>query len=141
LQPGKRPRLTPNPGLIMRDGKVFAPYGTPGLDVQPQAMVQVAVNLIDFGLDAQAALEAPRVATFSFPLSSHPHAYTPGVVRAEARIARPVLEELARRGHRVELWPEWEPRAGSVCTVVADQERSVLVGGADPRRNAYAIGW
>lgn len=141
LEPGKRPRLTPSPGLIMKDGQVFAPYGSPGSDVQPQAMVQLAVNLIDFGMDPQAAVEAPRVASYSYPRSDYPNPYAPGVMNAEARIPSDVTAELARRGHIVEPWPEWTPRAGSLCTVVVDHERSRMVGAADPRRISYAIGW
>lgn len=141
VAPGKRPRLTPGPGMIMKDGRVFAPYGTPGNDVQPQAMVQLVVDLIDFGMDPQAAVEAPRVATFSYPRSSHPHPYSPGLLNAEGRLPKDVLAELARRGHRVEAWPDWEPRAGSLCTVVIDQEQGLRTGAADPRRLAYAIGW
>lgn len=141
IAPRKRPRLTPNPGLILRDGAVFAPYGTPGLDVQPQAMVQLATNLIDFGLEPQAAIEAPRVASYSFPASSHPHPYAPGLVRAEGRLPDAVLAELARRGHRVERWPAFAAPAGALCTIVADRERGFLAGAADPRRMAYALGW
>jgi gamma-glutamyltranspeptidase / glutathione hydrolase len=141
IAPGKRPRLTPNPGLIMRDGAVYAPYGTPGLDVQPQAMVQLVVNLLDFGMEPQAAIEAPRVASYSFPASSHPHPYDPGLVRAEGRIAPDVLADLARRGHRVERWADWSAQAGALCTIVADRERGFLTGAADPRRMAYAMGW
>ena len=141
VAPRKRPRLTPNPGLILRDGAVYAPYGTPGLDVQPQAMVQLAVNLIDFGMEPQAAIEAPRVASYSFPASSHPHPYTPGLVRAEGRLPAEVLAELARRGHRVERWPDFAAQAGALCTIVADRERGFLAGAADPRRMAYAMGW
>ena len=71
----------------MKDGKLAMVFGTPGLDVQPQAMVQLLVNTIDFGMDPQAAIEAPRVATYNFPASSHPHAYEPGKLCAEGRIA------------------------------------------------------
>jgi gamma-glutamyltranspeptidase/glutathione hydrolase len=141
IAPGKRPRLTPSPGMIMKDGRVFAPYGTPGNDVQPQAMVQLAINLIDFGMDPQAAVEAPRVASFNYPRSSHPHPYSPNLVNAESRIPSQVLQSLREMGHLVEPWPEWEPRAGSLCAVVADPDRGTLTGAADPRRLAYAIGW
>ena len=141
IAPRKRPRLTPNPGLIMRDGAVYAPFGTPGLDVQPQAMVQLAVNLIDFGMEPQAAIEAPRVASYSFPASSHPHPYAPGLVRAERRLPSDTLAELVRRGHRVEPWPDFAAQAGALCTIVANRERGFLAGAADPRRMAYAMGW
>ena len=141
IAPGKRPRLTPSPGMIMKDGKVFAPYGSPGNDVQPQAMVQLAINLIDFGMDPQAAVEAPRVASFNYPRSSHPHPYSRSLVNAESRIPSDVVDRLRKMGHTVEMWPDWSPRAGSLCTIVVDQQEDSLTGAADPRRLAYAIGW
>lgn len=141
IAPGKRPRLTPNPGLIMKEGRVVAPYGTPGGDVQPQAMVQFVVNLIDFRMDPQAAVEAPRLATYSFPQTTHPHPYTPGRVLAEGRIAEDVLSELGQRGHTIERAPGWSARLGALCAVVIDHEHSFLYGAADPRRVAYSIGW
>jgi gamma-glutamyltranspeptidase/glutathione hydrolase len=81
------------------------------------------------------------VATFSFPQSSHPHPYTPGRLMAEARLSPSVLAELARLGHRVQRWPAWEPRAGSLGTVVVDAATGFRFGAADPRRMAYAAGW
>ncbi len=141
IAPGKRPRLTPNPAMILKDGRVFAPFGTPGNDTQPQAMVQFLVNLIDHGMNPQEAVEAPRVATYSFPRSSHPHPYTPGLTYAEARIPAAVIEELRGRGHEVRMWPELSAPAGSVCAIVCDPDSGFLIGAADPRRMAYAAGW
>ncbi len=141
IAPGKRPRLTPAPGLIMRGDRVFAPYGTPGGDVQPQAMVQLATNLIDFGMDPQAAIEAPRLASYNFPESFYPFAYRPGLVISESRIPEDVRAELTRRGHQIELWPEWSAAAGALCTIVVDEANGALLGAADPRRMAYAMGW
>jgi gamma-glutamyltranspeptidase/glutathione hydrolase len=141
IAPGKRPRLTPAPGLIMRNGRVFAPYGTPGGDVQPQAMVQLATNLIDFGMDPQAAIEAPRVASYSFPESFYPFPYRPGLMLAESRIPDGVIDDLRRRGHTIEQWPEWSAAAGALCTIVVDEANGALLGAADPRRMAYAMGW
>ncbi|CAN5515895.1 gamma-glutamyltransferase family protein [soil metagenome] len=141
IAPGKRPRLTPAPGLIMRGDRVFAPYGTPGGDVQPQAMVQLVTNLIDFGMDPQAAIEAPRLASYSFPESFYPFPYRPGLVLAESRIPEDGIEELRRRGHNVEMWPEWSAAAGALCTIVVDEANRALLGAADPRRTAYAMGW
>src|SRR5262249_8883102 len=138
IAPGKRPRLTPNPGLIMRDGRVVSPYGTPGGDAQPQAMVPFVVNPIHFGIDPQAALEAPRVPSSGFPNPVHPHAYLPDLVMAEARIPGAVLDDLRGRGHDVQLWPEWSAISGSLSAVVVDQAHGTLLGAADPRRVAYA---
>lgn len=139
LEPGKRPRLTPNPGMVRR-GSMIMPYGTPGLDVQPQAMVQFLIGVIDFGLDVQSAIELPRCVTYSFPASSDPHPYRPNAVAAEARVGEETIDGLRERGHDVEVWPEWTGTAGAVCAARAEHDRGLFFGGADPRRQAYAIG-
>jgi gamma-glutamyltranspeptidase / glutathione hydrolase len=140
VAPGKRPRLTPNPAIAMEPGKMAMPFGTPGGDVQTQAMLQVFLNIQLFGMEAQEAVEAPRTASYSFPSSFEPHAYHPGRLNLEGRIDRQTGEALAGLGHKVEWWPEWTWLAGAVCTIVADQESGVLKGGADPRRPSYALG-
>jgi gamma-glutamyltranspeptidase/glutathione hydrolase len=140
LAPGKRPRLTPSPGMVLKDGRLLMPYGTPGNDMQPQAMVQFLVNLIDFGMDPQQAIEAPRCATFSFPRSSDPHPYTPGLAHIETRVDPSVPTALEQMGHNIHVWPEWARAAGSLGAIRIDEHEGVLHGGADPRRLAYAIG-
>lgn len=141
VQPGKRPRLTPNPGIVIKDGEFVMPYGTPGLDVQPQAMIQFLVGMLDYGFNLQESIEAPRAVTFSFPSSSDPHPYTPGIVKLENRVSPEVAVELEERGHRVQMWPAWTGVAGSICAVRAEMTRNLYFGGADPRRVAYAMGW
>ena len=141
VAPGKRPRLTPNPALAIRGRDQFMPFGTPGGDVQTQAMLQVLLNVFVYGHDVQSAIEAPRFATYSFPSSFAPFEYYPGRLAVEARIPEPVIAELARRGHEIQRWPDWIWTAGSVCAILADRRRGVLEAGADPRRAAYAIGW
>src|SRR5204862_3895155 len=85
VAPGKRPRLTPSPALaILPDGSPM-PIGTPGGDVQAQAMLQVLLNMTAFGMNPQQAVEAPRFATYSFPDSFEPHSYSPGVLYVENR--------------------------------------------------------
>jgi gamma-glutamyltranspeptidase/glutathione hydrolase len=141
MAPGKRPRLTPAPAMILKDGKVHMPFGTPGNDIQPQAMAQTLINIAVFGMDPQSAIEAPRFATYSYPSSSAPHSYHPGRLNLEAPIGTAAGEELARRGHDVKWWPEIEWRAGAVCAIVKDNESGVMKAAADPRRSAYALGW
>lgn len=141
LAPGKRPRLTPSPALAIQPGKCVMPFGTPGGDVQLQAMLQVFLNITVFGMNPQVAAEQPRVATYSFPDSFEPHEYFPGRLHAEGRIAEAVAKQLAALGHDVHPWPEWTWRAGAVCSLVSDLERGVLTAGADPRRPCYAAGW
>jgi len=140
VAPGKRPRLTPSPAIAIEPGKMKMPFGTPGGDVQTQAMLQVFLNIHLFGMEVQEAVEAPRVASYSYPSSFEPHAYHPGLLNLESRIDKATAEALGRLGHKVEWWPDWTWLAGAVCTVVADQESRVLKGGADPRRPSYACG-
>jgi gamma-glutamyltranspeptidase / glutathione hydrolase len=140
IQPGKRPRLTPNPGIVVKEGEFVMPYGTPGADVQPQAMIQFLVGALDKGLNLQEAIETPRAATYSYPGTHDPHVYRPGLVRIEGRAHAEVVEGLAARGHKVEVWPDWIGTAGSIGAVMRTTE-GAFFGGADPRRVAYALGW
>ncbi|MBY0336011.1 MAG: gamma-glutamyltransferase family protein [Acetobacteraceae bacterium] len=141
LAPGKRPRLTPAPAMAVAEGRFVLPFGTPGGDVQKQAMVQALCNMLLWGMDPQEAVEHPRVATYSFPDSFEPHAYYPNRLCIEARIPRETGEALAAKGHDVHWWPERIWRAGAVCAIQADLERGVMTAGADPRRPGYALGW
>jgi gamma-glutamyltranspeptidase / glutathione hydrolase len=141
VAPGKRPRLTPNPALAIKGGEHFMPFGTPGGDVQTQAMLQVLLNRFVFGQDMQSAIESPRFASYSYPSSFAPFEYYPGRLALEARISEPVIAELARRGHEIQRWPDWIWTAGAVCAIDVDKKRGVIEAGADPRRAAYALGW
>lgn len=141
LQPGKRPRLTPNPALVFKDRCPYMAFGTPGGDIQCQAMVQVFSNMIDFGMDPQEAVEAPRIATESFPSSFWPHTYKPGWLNIEEHIPTSVRAELAIRGHDIHVWPSFTQAAGSPCVIVLDPVTGTLKAGADPRRENYAMGW
>jgi gamma-glutamyltranspeptidase/glutathione hydrolase len=141
VAPGKRPRLTPNPALAFKNGRVYMPFGTPGGDVQTQAMLQVFLNVNVFGMAPQDAIEAPRFATYSYPGSFEPHPYFPGRLYLESRIDRSAGDELANRGHKVYWWDDYTWLAGAVCTIVNDHKNGVLHGGADPRRPAYVLGW
>jgi len=138
VAPGKRPRLTPAPAMALQDGKVLMPFGTPGGDVQQQAMLQVLLNVTVFGMPLQEAIEAPRVASRSFPDSFWPHAYAPGKLEVEGRIGADTCHALAELGHQISEWPEWEWRAGAVCAVKVGPD-GTRWGGADPRRGALSI--
>ncbi|MFW5680162.1 MAG: gamma-glutamyltransferase family protein [Pseudomonadota bacterium] len=141
VAPGKRPRLTPNPAIAeLADGRIMA-FGTPGGDVQIQAMLQVFLNHVVDGLALQEAIEAPRIASFSFPSSFAPFECKHGVVRAEAHVDAAIRDGLAARGHLVETWPAYDWRAGGVCAATLDPTRMRMSAAADPRRPSYAVGW
>jgi gamma-glutamyltranspeptidase / glutathione hydrolase len=146
LAPGKRPRLTPNPAIAICEGQFVMPFGTPGADTQTQVMLQVFLNMVVFGMEPQAAVEAPRFASLSFPSSSSPHKNSPGRLLVEVPLHHEALHNgLARLGHKVEAWPETGPdyfqNVSAACAIRSDLTTGVLHGAADPRRPAYAIGW
>jgi gamma-glutamyltranspeptidase/glutathione hydrolase len=140
VAPGKRPRLTPAPAMAFRGGRLFMPFGTPGGDVQQQAMLQVFLNVTAFGMRPQQAVEAPRVATRSFPDSFWPHTDFPGQLDAEQSVPGATRAALAALGHEVVERPDRDWRSGAVSAIVVGPD-GTLMAGADPRRGAHAIGW
>jgi gamma-glutamyltranspeptidase/glutathione hydrolase len=139
--PGRRPRMSANPAIAIKPGELVMPFGSPGSEVLGQAMVQVFLNQVVFGMDPQSACEAPRFASYSWPESALPHSYRPGHLCIEEDVGAATGEALAAMGHRVEWWPERKYLAGSVCTIQSDLRTGVKWAGADPRRTAYAVGW
>jgi gamma-glutamyltranspeptidase/glutathione hydrolase len=138
LVPGKRPRTTLTPSLALREGEPWLAFGTPGGDQQDQWSLQFFLNVIDFGMDLQEALDAPTVQTTHFPGSFYPHASQPGGVRAESRIPPEVCDDLSARGHKLSLDGPWSH--GQV-TVVAREPNGLVSGAASPRgRVAYVMG-
>ncbi len=145
LAPRKRPRTTLTPSIATtRDGRWIA-FGTQGGDQQDQWTLQFFLNVADFGMNLQQAIEAPRYSCLHAPSSFYPHDASPGLVRVESRVDERVREELAARGHKVETRPPWCD--GNVLAVALDGARGQLAAGADPRGQiaalmpAQAIGW
>jgi gamma-glutamyltranspeptidase/glutathione hydrolase len=137
LEPGKRPRVTLSPTIVLRDGKPFLALSTPGGDNQDQALLQVLLNIIDFGMAPQEAVEAARFQTEHFYSSFANHEFVPGKLNLESRIPKPVAEKLTALGHRVSVTGEWSN--ASAPTVIEISE-GVLQGGADPRRARFIFG-
>jgi gamma-glutamyltranspeptidase/glutathione hydrolase len=145
LAPRKRPRTTLTPSIATtRDGRWIA-FGTQGGDQQDQWTLQFFLNVADFGMNLQQAIEAPRYSCMHAPSSFYPHDALPGLVRLESRIDERVREDLTARGHKVEVRPPWCD--GNVLAVALDGARGQLAAGADPRGQiaalmpAQAIGW
>jgi gamma-glutamyltranspeptidase / glutathione hydrolase len=139
LQPGKRPRTTLSPSLALRDGQPWLAFGTPGGDQQDQWSLQFFLNVVDFSMDLQEALDAPTAQSAHFPGSFYPHASEPGVCRVEARIPAEVRSELEARGHTVGVDGAWSH--GQVTAVAFEPQSGVVSGAASPRgRVAYVMG-
>jgi gamma-glutamyltranspeptidase/glutathione hydrolase len=139
LAPGKRPRSTLQGTLVTKGGKAFLVTGSPGGDDQCLRSMQTLINVVDFGMDIQAAIEAPRWATRAFPSSPFPHSMIPGDLQVESRVAKEVRDELVRRGHQVWVRGPWSLNLSA--GIMVDPERDTLTAGADPRAGAQAIAW
>ena len=140
LEPGKRPRTTLTPSLALKDGKPFLAWGTPGGDAQDQVNLQFLLNVVEFGMDIQSALDAPLMQILDFPPSFFPRETQPGVMRVESRIGGQTVEHLVAMGHQVRLAGEWA--IGDATALMIDTDRGVLYGAAGPRRDkSYALAW
>jgi gamma-glutamyltranspeptidase/glutathione hydrolase len=144
VAPGKRPRTTLTPALAFKGGKPWMSFGTMGGDNQGQWLLQFFLYRAAFGMTLQQAIEAPRLSTEHFPGFFAPHQGVPNRVRVEPRLGGKVLEELKRRGHDVDVAPDWSE--GFVSAIQLDA-RGVLEAGCDPRGSksecfpAFAYAW
>ena len=139
LEPGKRPRSTLQSTLVMKDSQPFMITGSPGGDDQVMITLQTLVNVIDFGMNIQQAIEAPRWSTHSFPASPFPHTMVPGDLAVEGRIPETTQKELIARGHKLHVAPPWS--LTSSAGIIIDGKTGVLSAGADPRVEAYDWAW
>ncbi len=140
LAGGKRPRTTLTPTVVLKDGKPFLAIGTPGGDSQDQQILLVLLNMIDFGMDVQAAIEAPRINSLHPESSFDDHRAQPGVLEVERTLSDAARAELQRRGHVLRVRPPYGMSTGIVAAGI-DPATGKLRGGADPRRERYVIAW
>jgi gamma-glutamyltranspeptidase/glutathione hydrolase len=131
LAPGKRPRITLSPSLALRDGEPVLAFGTPGGDQQDQWQLGFWLNHTAYGMNLQAAIDAPAWHTNAFPSSFHPRQAVPGEVVVEDRFGPEVFLDLERRGHRVTRSDGWS--LGRLSAVSRDPATGVLRAAANPR--------
>ena len=135
---GKIPVLNNSPIVVLKNGALAFVFGTPGGETIGQTQFQVLLNLVDFGMPVQAAIEAPRLV-----LEAEPNFYKPGAaitVRVESRVAAKTIEALKAMGHTVEVLPGWGS-LGHMQVIRVDAKTGTMTAGADPRRTGYAMGY
>lgn len=130
IAPHKKLDMCLSPLLVFRDGALFSALGTPGSWGIQQTSVQFLTHVLDYGMNIQAAIEAPRFRIEGAGTQ----------VSIERRVPRSVRRALMARGHDVKVLPEYSPVCGGAQGIVVDTETGALMGGADPRRDGYAIG-
>ena len=130
IAPGKLPAHTLSPALILKDGAPVLAIGTPGGMGQTQFLAQMLGNLFDYGMNLQQAIEAPRWQSES-----------QGRVDVESRFAASAIDGLRRQGYDVKVVDAWDPSMGGAEAILVDEQSRVFMGGADPRRDGYAMGY
>jgi gamma-glutamyltranspeptidase/glutathione hydrolase len=135
-EPGKRPRSTLQSTLVMKDGQPFMLIGSPGGDDQIMRTMQTLLNVVDFGMNVQEAIEAARWSSRAFPASSGPFTMRPGDLSVESRIPADVQAALKAKGHVLTVARPWS--LGSNGALMLDPKTGVIKAGADPRVDAYA---
>ena len=126
IAPGKRPMHTIIPALTMRNGRCEMPFGVMGADYQPMGHAHFITNMVDYGMDVQAAIDHPRMF------------YEGETTLVERGIPASTVAGLQARGHEVVL--RASPWGGGQAIVI-DWERGVLIGGSDPRKDGCALGY
>jgi gamma-glutamyltranspeptidase/glutathione hydrolase len=140
VAPGKRPRITLTPTLVLQGGTPFMVLSTPGGDNQDQALLQVLLNIVEFGMNPQEAVEAPRFDTQHYVSSFDDHEFLAGSLNIESRVDEKVIEDLRTRGHKVKVQSSWGTLSAPTV-IVYDMRTGVSSAGADPRRGRYAVAW
>jgi gamma-glutamyltranspeptidase / glutathione hydrolase len=138
VAPGEVPILNNSPVVVLKDGKLAFVFGTPGGETIGQTEFQVLVNLVDFDMPVQQAIESPR-----FVLDAKPNFYKPGAaieVQIENRVPAETIAALKAMGHNVRVLPGWGS-LGHMQAIRVDPRTGAMMAGGDPRRTAYAMGY
>ena len=125
IEPGKRPMHTIIPGMLAKDGKTVMPFGVMGGHFQSIGHAHLLMQMLDMGLDPQAANEIPR--SFAFD----------GMLALESTVSEAIARDLAKRGHRV----AWAGGMGGCQAIWMDHAKGCLIGGSDPRKDGCALGY
>ena len=136
---GQIPLLNNSPTIVLKDGRVAMVFGTPGGETIGQTEFQMLVNVIDFHLPVQQAVEQPR-----FALDAKPNFYKPGSqisVTMERRVPAEAQRALGEWGHTIVATSDFTAGVGGMQAIVVDLQKGTMTAGADPRRTGYAVGW
>lgn len=139
LAGGKRPRITLSPAIVTRSGRPVLVQATPGGDNQDQALLQILLNVLDFGMNAQQAIEAPRIQTRHLVSSFDNHAMNPGDLLIDERIAASSYADLTERGHKTSTRARWN--SGAYPVGIRILANGALEAGADPYGYRVTHAW
>ena len=141
MAPGKRPRNTNSPLLVMKDGQPFMGLSTPGGDQQLQSLLQVFLNVVVWGMSPEQALDQPRFGSYNFPATGSEVNTSPAVLRLEDRIPAETAQALRAMGHDVQSWGLWNWRACAPTVTWRHPETGVMIAAGDVRRETASLGF
>ena len=142
LAPSKQPSTSLTPSLVMKNGRPWMGFGMPGGDKQDQGTLQFFLNVVDFGMGLQDALDAPKVWTKHFPGLFYPHRASPGSAYLEGRLKNleEITAELLQRGHDVKVAKPWS--GDNTMVVMIDPRTGTLLAATNPRmEGSTALAW
>ncbi len=141
MAPGKRPRNTNSPILVMKDGQPFLGLSTPGGDQQVQSLLQVFLNVVLWGMSPEQAVDQPRFGSYNFPGTGPEINLNPARLNVEGRIPEATVQELRALGHDVQLWGLWDWHACAPTLSYRDPETGVMIAAGDVRRETSSMAY
>ncbi len=138
LEPGKRPRATLSPTLALKDGRPLLAASVQGGDTQDQNLLQLFLNVVEFGMTVQQAVEAPNLVSYQMHSSFGAHATEPGRITLRADTPAATLEALRGMGYRVDTAPK---TSGPLTAIWLDPAHGTLWGGASDFGEDYGVAW
>ena len=138
LEPGKRPRVTLTPSLAMKDGKPFLAFAVQGGDTQDQNLLQFFLDVVEFGMNVQEAVEAPNINSYQMRSSFGDHESRPGRIDLHESVPEWVRQELRKMGYTIRLEPK---TSGPINAIFFDREHGTMWGGSSDYGEDYGVAW
>jgi gamma-glutamyltranspeptidase/glutathione hydrolase len=138
LEPGKRPRVTLTPSMALKDGKPYLAFAVQGGDTQDQNLLQFFLNVVEFGMTVQEAVEAPNITSYQMRSSFGDHESIPGRIDLHEKTPEWTREELKRMGYRIRLEPK---TSGPINAILLDREHGTMWGGSSDYGEDYGVAW
>ncbi len=138
IEPGKRPRATLTPGLAVKDGKPLLSFAVQGGDTQDQNLLQLFLDIVEFGMNVQEACEASNITSYQMHDSFNDHKCLPGKIDLNAKVPAEVRERLKAMGYVITVK---KYTSGPINAIYFDREHGTFWGGSSNYGEDYGIGW
>jgi gamma-glutamyltranspeptidase/glutathione hydrolase len=138
LEPGHRPRVTLTPSMALKDGKPYLAFAVQGGDTQDQNLLQFFLDVVEFGMTVQEAVEAPNITSYQMRSSFGDHEAIPGRIDLHEKTPQWTREELEKMGYRIRLQPK---TSGPINAILFDREHGTMWGGSSDYGEDYGVAW